>query len=122
MNRQNRTLVVVLASVLMAGVATFAIFRAVQRMPAQQVEIPTDMVVVAAETIPVGTLLEERHLRTVAWPARNPVEGAVANSKDVVGRGVLVPIGVNEPVTLTKVASPESGSGLPPVIPTGMRA
>ena len=122
MNRQKRTLVVVTVAVVMAAVATFAIFRVVQHMPAQQVEIPTATVVVAAETIPVGTLLEERHLRTVSWPARSPVEGAVANPKELVGRGVLAPIGVNEPVTLTKVAGPESGSGLPPVIPAGMRA
>ena len=122
MSRQKRTMVVVTVSVIMAAIATFAIFRVVQSLPAREVEMPTASVVVAAETIPVGTLLEERHLRAISWPARSPVEGSVANPKDLIGRGVLVPIGVNEPVTLTKVAGPESGAGLPPVIPSGMRA
>jgi pilus assembly protein CpaB len=122
MNRQTRTLLVVAGSLVVAAIATFAIFRAVQRIPARVVEVPSAQVVVAAETIPVGTLLEERHLRTVAWPARNPVDGAVADPKELIGRGAVVSIGVNEPITLTKVAGREAGSGLPPVIPAGMRA
>ena len=122
MNRQKRTLIVVTVSVALAAVATFAMFRVVQQMLARQVELPTATVVVAAETIPVGTLLEERHLRTTAWPKSSPVDGSVADPKQLIGRGVIVPIGANEPVTLMKVASPESGAGLPPVIPSGMRA
>jgi pilus assembly protein CpaB len=122
MNRQKRTLIVVTVSVLVAAIGTFAMFRVIQRMPTRKVEMPTTSVVVAAESIPVGTLLEERHLRTIAWPARSTVTGSVANPKELVGRGVIVPIGMNEPVTLTKVASREAGGGLPPIIPSGMRA
>lgn len=122
MNRQKRTLIVIAVSVLVAAIGTFAMFRAVERMPARKVEMPTTAVVVAAESIPVGTLLEERHLRTIAWPARSAVAGSVANPKELVGRGVIVPIGTNEPVTLTKVAGREAGGGLPPIIPSGMRA
>jgi pilus assembly protein CpaB len=122
MNRQKRTLIVVTMSVLVAAVGTFAMFRVIQRMPARQVELPTTEVVVAAQNIPVGTLLEERHLRTTAWPTGSAVAGSVANPKELVGRGVISPIGTNEPVTLTKVAGSEAGGGLPPIIPTGMRA
>jgi pilus assembly protein CpaB len=46
----------------------------------------------------------------------------VADPGELVGRGVIATIAENEPVTLTKVAGPESGAGLPPVIPNGMRA
>jgi pilus assembly protein CpaB len=35
---------------------------------------------------------------------------------------VISPIGENEPITTSKVASLEAGAGLPPVIPEGMRA
>ena len=122
MNRQNRTAIVVVVSVVVAAAATFAIFRTIQQMPVQQVEVPSAMVVVAAQPIAVGTLLEEKHLRTVAWPARNPVEGGVDDPKKLIGRGVIVPIGLNEPITSTKVASPEAGGGMPPMIPAGMRA
>ena len=122
MNRQKRTLVVMTASVLLALIASFAVYRVIQRLPTRQVEVASTHVVVAAETIPVGTMLEARHLRAVAWPSRNPVDGAVADPKQLIGRGVVVPIGTNEPVTLLKVADPAAGAGLPPIIPSGMRA
>jgi pilus assembly protein CpaB len=122
MNRQKRTIVVVAVSVVIAAFSAFAILRALQAMPSPQAQVVTTSVVVAAETIPVGTLLEERHLKTVAWPASSPVADAVADPKALVGRGVVVPIATNEPVTLIKVASPEAGGGLPPIIPAGMRA
>jgi pilus assembly protein CpaB len=122
MNRQKRTLAVLAASLVMAAIATFAIFRTVQRLSANKVEVPTATVVVAAETIHVGTLLEAHHLKTVDWPAKSPVANAVADPKALIGRGVISPIAPNEPITLTKVASAEAGGGLPPIIPAGMRA
>ena len=48
--------------------------------------------------------------------------GAFTEIKDLVDRGVISPIGENEPITTSKVASLEAGAGLPPVIPEGMRA
>lgn len=122
MNRQKRTLIVVTASLALAAIAAFSIYRVIQQLPVRQVEVASTPVVVAAEPIPVGTMLEARHLRIVAWPSRNQVQGSVATPADVVGRGVIAPIGANEPVTLMKVAGPEAGAGLPPIIPAGMRA
>lgn len=122
MNRQSRTLVVVCASLLLAAIASLALYRAVQHLPVRQVEVASTKVVVAAQQIPVGTLLQAKDLRTVAWPARNPVPGAVSDASKLVGRGVIEPISENEPVTLTKVADPSAGGGLPPIIPAGMRA
>ena len=122
MNRQSRTLVVVCASLLLAAVASFALYRAVQHLPVRQVEVASTKVVVASQEIPVGTVLQAKDLRTVAWPARNPVPGAVSDPSKLVGRGVIEPISENEPITLTKVADPAAGGGLPPIIPAGMRA
>jgi len=70
----------------------------------------------------MGTRLHPNNLRLVAWPSRNPVAGAFTDIKDLVDRGVISPIGENEPITTSKVASLEAGAGLPPVIPEGMRA
>jgi pilus assembly protein CpaB len=42
--------------------------------------------------------------------------------EEIVGRGVIVNIVKNEPILPAKLASKEAGSGLPPVIPEGMRA
>lgn len=122
MKKQQRTLIVMLVAVATAGLASYGVYRAIQRMPVREVEVANMHVVVAAQSLPMGTRLAANQLRVVAWPSRNPVGGSFADPKDLVGRGVITPIAENEPITATKVASLEAGAGLPPVIPEGMRA
>ena len=120
--KQHRTLIVMTVAVATAGLAAFGVYQAIQKMPLRKVEMETVPVVVAARAIPVGTRLTTDDVKVVAWPARTQVPGAFSNVPAVVDRGVIAPIGQNEPVTATRVAGPESGSGLPPIIPAGMRA
>jgi pilus assembly protein CpaB len=120
--KQQRTLIVLVVAVIAAGVAAFGVYSAVQNMPVREVEVGSIPVVVAAEPIPVGARLTTDQLKVAAWPARNPVPGAFSDPKQAVDRGVIATIAENEPITAFKVAGPESGSGLPPVIPEGMRA
>jgi pilus assembly protein CpaB len=122
MKRQHRTLIVMVVAVITAGLASFGVYLAIQRMPVREVEVASMHVVVASQPLPVGTRLHEGHFRVVAWPSRNPVKGSFAESKGLIDRGVIAPIGENEPITETKVAPLEAGAGLPPVIPSGMRA
>jgi pilus assembly protein CpaB len=91
-------------------------------MPVREVEVASMQVVVAAEALPVGTRLTEKQLKVVDWPSRSPVTGSFSAIDPLVDRGVISAIAENEPVTATKVASPEEGAGLPPIIPAGMRA
>jgi len=119
---KQRTLIVLAVAVITAGIAAYGVSNAIQRMPVREVEIGTIPVVVAAEAIPVGTRLTEKQLRVISWPARNPVPGAFSDVKSVVNRGAIATLTENEPVTSYKVAGPEAGAGLPPVIPAGMRA
>jgi pilus assembly protein CpaB len=120
--KQQRTLIVLVVAVIAAGVAAYAVYAAVQSIPVREVEVASIPVVVAAEPIPIGSRLTADQLRVAAWPARNPVPGAFTDPKQAVDRGVISTLAENEPVTAFKVAGPESGSGLPPVIPEGMRA
>jgi len=122
MKRQYRTLIVMVVAVGTAALASFAVYRAVQRMPVREVEVASMQVVVAAEALPVGTRLDAKHLKVVPWPSRSPVAGSFSEAGPLVDRGVITAIAENEPVTATKVASPEEGAGLPPIIPAGMRA
>jgi pilus assembly protein CpaB len=122
MNKQHRTLVVMLVAVLTAALGSYGVYRAVLSMPVREVEVASVNVVVAAQSLTMGTRLHANHLRVVAWPSRNPVAGAFADPKELVDRGVISPIAENEPITTSKVASAEAGAGLPPVIPEGMRA
>ncbi|HEV8396591.1 MAG TPA: Flp pilus assembly protein CpaB [Vicinamibacterales bacterium] len=120
--KQHRTLTVMTVALLTAGLAAFGVYQAIQRMPLRQVEMQTVPVVVAARAVPVGTRLTKDDVKLAAWPARTQVVGAFSNVAAVVDRGVIAPIAMNEPVTTTRVAGPEAGAGLPPIIPAGMRA
>jgi pilus assembly protein CpaB len=120
--KQHRTLIVLAVAVATAGIAAFGVFQAIQRMPVRQVEMETVPVVVAKRTLTVGTRLTADDLKVAAWPSRTPVAGAFADPATVIDRGVIAPIAENEPVTTTRVAGPEAGAGLPPIIPAGMRA
>ena len=120
--KRNRTLIVMAISVVTAAAASFAVYRAIQSMPVRKVEIGTVPVVVAKKPLPVGTRLTADHLTVAAWPARTQVPGAFADPKELVDRGVIATISENEPVTQGKVAAAGVGAGLPPVIPSGMRA
>jgi pilus assembly protein CpaB len=122
MKKQHRTLIVVFVAILTASIASFVMYRAIQRLGVREVEVAHTQVVVAAQTITMGTRLHANHLRVVDWPSRNQVQGAFADPKKLIDRGVIVPIAENEPITESKVASLEAGAGLPPVIPEGMRA
>ena len=122
MNRSMRTIVVVVLALVMAALASFAVYRAVQRIPVREVEVARVEAVVAAAEVPVGTLLTKDHVKLVGWPSSSPVPGSFSSIDAVIGRAAIVSIVENEPITETKLASREAGAGLPPTIPPGMRA
>jgi len=122
MNRRTRHLVVVAVAVLTATIASFGVFRAVERMPGRAGQGARQTVVVASRSMPIGTALTEADLKVVGWPAGSLVPGAVAATADVVNLGLIVGVLENEPITTSKLASRATGAGLPPAIPPGMRA
>ena len=79
MNRRNRTLLVLLVAVGLAGLATYGVFRTIKSIPVRQVEVATKYVVVAAENLPLGTRLSKEQIKVVGWPAATPVEGSFAS-------------------------------------------
>lgn len=122
MNRRNRTLVVLLVALGVAGVATYFVFRAVSRIPVREVEVASVHVAVATENLPNGTRLTKDHIKIVGWPSSAPVQGSFPSAEAIVGRGLIQPVSANEPLTENKLAPIEAGAGLPPSIPPGMRA
>jgi len=122
MNRNMRTVIVVSVALLVAAAATFLVYRTIITRPVREVEIAHSYAAVAAHPLTLGALLTADDVKLVPWPAANPVPGGFVKAEDVVGRGVIAPVAENEPFTGFNVASKEAGSGLPPTIPTGMRA
>lgn len=78
--------------------------------------------VVAAKALKVGTQLQATDLRTIPWPAQQPLpEGFYGSADQVAGNTVFDPIGEGEPVTASRLATSKSGGGGSGV-PAGMRA
>jgi pilus assembly protein CpaB len=79
-------------------------------------------VVVAADDIQVGGRIEERDVRLAKFPPASMPPGSYAKRSQVLGRGVIIPISKGEFILPSKLAPENAGSGLPSLIPPGMRA
>src|SRR5580704_9265616 len=121
MARMRVFLVLVLA-VTAGGALAFATYNFVQQRPTRTVSIPTQAVVVAARDLDVGAELGRDDIRIIDWPANAVPARAISDPKDVIGRGIVLPVIENEPILPMKLGSREAGAGLPPAIPPGLRA
>jgi pilus assembly protein CpaB len=121
MNRA-RILIVLLVAVLVGGILSYAVYNFLQNRPVTVVKTPEKNIVVAAGSLPLGTLLKDENLKFVPWPAPNLPPGYFERKEDLVSRGIVQPLVENEPILESKLAPKGTGAGLPPIIPKGMRA
>jgi pilus assembly protein CpaB len=109
-------------AVTAVGVFAVGTYNYVQKIPVRTVTIPTKSVVVAAADLDVGAELSRDDLHIIDWPANAVPRDAFSDPKELVGRGLVLPVIQNEPILPMKLAGKDAGSGLPPVIPPGLRA
>lgn len=121
MNR-NRLLMIGVVALGLAGIVSLLIYRFLRGAINTGPTTSMAAVVVAATDLPVGTRLQENHLRLVKMPDTDLPPGTFRSLPEVVGRGVVVPMTKNELVLAGKLASENGGAGLPSLIPSGMRA
>jgi pilus assembly protein CpaB len=119
---RNRIFAVLAIAILAGGVLAYATYNLVQNQPAKVVTMPTQPVVIAAADLSLGSELRKEDVTVANYPQGQVPEGSFMRVSDLVGRGLIAPIVKNEPILKAKLASKEAGSGLPPVIPEGMRA
>src|SRR5258708_23416813 len=117
-----RVFMVFVLAVTAGGALAFGTYNYMQHLPTKTVSIPTRPVVVAASDLDIGTELSRGDIRIIDWPANAVPKDAFADPKDVMGRGLVMPLIQNEPILPMKLASKEAGAGLPPAIPPGLRA
>ena len=79
-------------------------------------------VIVAADDLQVGARVDEHDIKIIKIPVSDLPPGAPRRKSDVVGHGVIIPIGKGEFILSTKLAGENAGAGLPSLIPPGMRA
>ncbi len=120
MNRTRLLMIGVLALALGAFVSLL-VYKNLQGRGASNTEAGSD-VIVAADDIQVGARIEEHDVRTARFPASGLPSGAYNRRSQVLGRGVIIPISKGEFILPTKLAPENAGSGLPSLIPPGMRA
>src|SRR5277367_6589453 len=119
MNRTRLLMIGVVALALGAFVSLFVYKNLAGRGPI--VEAGAD-VIVAADDIQVGARVEEHDVRIARFPVSGVPAGAYARKSQVLGRGVIIPISKGEFILPSKLAPENAGSGLPSLIPPGMRA
>ena len=79
-------------------------------------------VIVAADDLQVGAKVEEHDIKVIKIPREDMPPGAPRRKSDVVGHGVIIPIARGEFILPNRLAGENAGSGLPALIPPGMRA
>jgi pilus assembly protein CpaB len=117
-----RVVIVIAVALIAASIATYAIYQGIQRIPVREVEVAGQPVVVAARALPIGAMVGPSDVKIATWPAKSVVAGSFGKADDVVGRGLVLEIAENEPLTERKLAPREAGAGLQTTIPIGMRA
>jgi pilus assembly protein CpaB len=121
MNRKRLIVVGVLALVV-AGLVTLKLFQIVTDRLSSRPNQDVVKVVAAARAIEVGATVSEADLHMISVLRSGIPAGAFTNVQELVGRGVIIPVAENEILLPSKLASAESGAGLPSMIPDGMRA
>ncbi|MBV8897936.1 MAG: Flp pilus assembly protein CpaB [Acidobacteriaceae bacterium] len=122
MNR--RLLAVFVFALLVAGLASFAVYHLlishVRTGPAAPA-VAVNKLIVAGRDLQVGALIHDTDLIEVPWNGTIP-EHALKTRPEVIGRGVIAPIYSGEPILEKRLAPKGAGAGLASTIPVGMRA
>ena len=119
---RTRIFIVLVLAITVGGAFAYGTYQYIDSIPAPAAGVETRPVVIAATALDVGAELRADDLRAIEWPSSAVPIGAFGSIQELVGRGVIHPLTVNEVVLPGKLASVEAGAGLPPAIPDGMRA
>jgi len=121
MNR-NRLMIGLLFAIVLAFFLSAFIYREFKQVSAAPPVVQMQRIVVAAAPLQLGTRLESSQLRTIPWPAGQPVAGMFTRVEDCAHRALITAVAENEPILESKLAPLEAGAGLSATIPEGMRA
>jgi pilus assembly protein CpaB len=127
------SIAIMVFALMLAGLVFFTVPKLMTRNvevvpPAPMPVIAGAEVIVAAHTVPAGTILKSDDLRWQRWPdegldANYLVRDKGANlQKDAVGRVVLRGITVGEPITAQRLLKPGDSGFLAAALTAGMRA
>jgi pilus assembly protein CpaB len=119
---RNRLFAVLALAIFAGGGLAYATYRLQAPAAPPPATVATQPVVVAAADLQLGSELRNEDLKVINFPKGQAPDGAFASPTEILGRGVISAMVRGEPILPAKLASSEAGSGLPTVIPEGMRA
>lgn len=118
MNRTRLMLIGVVALALGLFVSML-VFKNLQNKPPVEQGVE---VIVAANDLQVGAKVTDHDIKIIRVPASDLPAGAPRKKSEVLDHGVIIPITKGDFILPTKLAGENAGSGLPSLIPPGMRA
>lgn len=117
----NRYSLVLAATLITAGTATFGVYKVIENTRAQNRVLLRD-VIVARKDIPEGAALTHSALVVNEWPVATVPPGALSSLDSAVGRVTRVPVYAGEVIVPGRLAPPGTGPGLQVKITPGKRA
>jgi pilus assembly protein CpaB len=120
MNR-NRLLLIGFVALALGAFVSLVVYRNLQSRTSSKTP-PGEEIIVAADDLQVGSKIEDKDIRLVRFPSGDLPAGVFHLKTKGVGRGVVLPISKGEFILTNKLAGENAGSGLPSLIPPGMRA
>lgn len=120
MNR-NRLLLIGLVALALGLFVSYAVYQNLQKKNTADVRPGVD-VVIAADDLQVGEKVGVNDAKLVHFPEGDLPPNAFHETSKVIGLGVILPISRGEFILPGKLAGENAGSGLPSLIPRGMRA
>jgi pilus assembly protein CpaB len=119
---RNRLFAVFALAIFAGGGLAYATYKMQTPSAPPAATVASEPIVIAAADLQLGSELRTEDLKVINFPKGQAPEGAFATPGELVGRGVISAMVKGEPILPGKLASKEAGSGLPTVIPEGMRA
>jgi len=119
----NRSRLLFIGSIALAlgAFVSFAVYGKLKSSAAADNRPGLD-VVVAANDLDVGVRIQDRDVKVIRFPEGTLPPNTFHRMSQVIGRGVVQRITRGEFVLPSKLAGENAGSGLPSLIPPGMRA
>jgi pilus assembly protein CpaB len=122
--RKIRPWLLLLLALISGGAAAYLALRYLrqQATPLMAAEPRRGEVALAIRDLPVGHVLSKEDIKVISWPGDVMPEGFISSTEAAIGRGVITPLRMNEPLLETKLASKDAGGGLPLAVNEGLRA
>jgi pilus assembly protein CpaB len=117
---KQRLVSVLIFALVVSAAASVLIYRLINSQITANAK-PGNRVLMASRNLERGDLIKDTDIKVADWGGTVP-QGAIMKPEDAIGRGVIEPIYLGEPIVESRIAARGAGAGLAAIIPPGMRA